>query len=85
MDQERRIDANGRHQGERMLDKMPADPFTETVTDQAVWFAIRYLDPESDNRDCRFATFITFTAIVSIVCIVWLLFPPSRAMRLSGG
>ena len=76
MDQEPRIDANGRHQGERIVDKTPGDPFTETATDQAVWFAIRYLDPdpESDNKDCRFAAFVTLTAIVSIVCIVWSLF-----------
>jgi hypothetical protein len=43
------------------------------ISDRDVWFAIRYLDPESDHRECDIAAAIACLAVVCIVCIVWIL------------
>ncbi len=43
---------------------------TEIISDREVWSAIRYLDPESDHRECDIAAAIAVLAIVAIVCMV---------------
>jgi hypothetical protein len=43
------------------------------ISDREVWFAIRYLDPESDHRESEIAATIAVSAIVFIVCIVCVL------------
>jgi len=43
---------------------------TEIISDREVWSAIRYLDPESDHRQCDIAAAIAVLAIVAIVCMV---------------
>ena len=40
------------------------------ISDGEVWSAIRYLDPESDHRECDIAAAIAVLAIVAIVCMV---------------
>ncbi len=42
----------------------------EIISDGEVWSAIRYLDPESDHRECDIAVAIAVLAIVAIVCMV---------------
>ena len=42
----------------------------EIISDGVVWSAIRYLDPESDHRECDIAAAIAVLAIVAIVCMV---------------
>ncbi len=42
----------------------------EIISDGEVWSAIRYLDPESDHRECDIAAAIAVLAIVAIVCMV---------------
>ena len=43
------------------------------ISDREAGFAIRYLDPESDHRECDIAAAIACFAIVCMVCIVWVL------------
>jgi hypothetical protein len=43
------------------------------ISDREVWFAIRYLDPESDHRESEIAATIAVSALVFIVCIVCVL------------
>jgi len=43
---------------------------SEIISDGEVWSAIRYLDPESDHRECDIAAAIAVLAIVAIVCMV---------------
>jgi hypothetical protein len=47
-----------------------------TISDREVWFAIRYLDPESDHRKSNIAAAVALLAVVCIVCVVfgWLHF-----------
>jgi len=47
---------------------------SEIICDREVWSAIRYLDPESDHRECDIAAAIAVLAAVCIVCMVALLF-----------
>ena len=47
---------------------------SEIISDGEVWSAIRYLDPESDHRECDIAAAIAVLAAVCIVCMVALLF-----------
>jgi hypothetical protein len=43
------------------------------IPDREVWFAIRYLDPESDHRECDIAAAVACLAVVCIVCMVCVL------------
>jgi hypothetical protein len=40
------------------------------ISDQEVWSAIRYLDPELDHRESDVAAASAFSAVVCIVCLV---------------
>ena len=45
----------------------------ETVSDQEIWLAIRYLDPDIERKVTDIAVITTLLALFSIICIVWLL------------
>ena len=47
---------------------------SEIIPDREIWSAIRYLDPESDRRECDIAAAIAVLAVVCIVCMVFVLF-----------
>jgi hypothetical protein len=47
---------------------------SEIISDREVSSAIRYLDPESDHRDCDIAAAVAVVALICIVCIVAVLF-----------
>jgi hypothetical protein len=47
---------------------------SEIISDREIWSAIRYLDPESDHRECNIATAVAVLAVVCIVCMVVVLF-----------
>jgi len=48
---------------------------TERVSDQEIWFAIRYLDSDTGPETSDIAVIaITVVALLSIVGIVWLMF-----------
>ena len=47
---------------------------SEIISDREVWSAIRYLDPESDRRDCDIAATVAIVAVICIVCMVLALF-----------
>ncbi|HUE53852.1 MAG TPA: hypothetical protein VMO80_16025 [Terriglobales bacterium] len=41
-----------------------------TISDQEVWSAIRYLDPESDDSESDITAGIALLVVVCIVCLV---------------
>ena len=47
---------------------------SEIISDRDIWSAIRYLDPESDHRECDIAAVVAVVALICIVCIVVFLF-----------
>ncbi len=47
---------------------------SEIISDREIWSAIRYLDPESNLRECDIAAIIAVVAVICIVCMVVLLF-----------
>ncbi len=47
---------------------------SEIISDREIWSAIRYLDPESDHRECDIAATVAVVAIICIVCMVVVLF-----------
>jgi hypothetical protein len=46
----------------------------ETISNQEIWPAIRYLDPDAEKDTTGIALVITLVGLVCIVCIVCLLF-----------
>jgi hypothetical protein len=47
---------------------------SEVISDREIWSAIRYLDPESNHRECDIAATVALAAVICIVCMVVLLF-----------
>jgi len=47
---------------------------SEIISDREVCSAIRYLDPESDHRECDIAATVAVVAVICIVCMVVVLF-----------
>jgi hypothetical protein len=47
---------------------------SEIISDRDIWSAIRYLDPESDHRECDIAATVAIVAVICIVCMVVVLF-----------
>ena len=47
---------------------------SEIISDREIWSAIRYLDPESDHRECDIAATVAIVAVICIVCMVVVLF-----------
>ena len=47
---------------------------SEIISDREIWSAIRYLDPESDHRECDIAAAVAIVAVICIVCMVFVLF-----------
>ena len=47
---------------------------SEITSDREIWSAIRYLDPESDHRECDIAATVAIVAVICIVCMVVVLF-----------
>jgi len=47
---------------------------SEIISDSEIWSAIRYLDPESDHRECDIAATVALVAAICIVCMVVVLF-----------
>jgi hypothetical protein len=47
---------------------------SEIISDREIWSAIRYLDPESDHRECDIAAAVAIVAVICIVCMVVVLF-----------
>jgi hypothetical protein len=47
---------------------------SEIISDREIWSAIRYLDPESDHRECDIAAAVAVVAVICIVCLVVVLF-----------
>ena len=47
---------------------------SEIISDSEIWSAIRYLDPESNLRECDIAAVIAVVAVICIVCMVVVLF-----------
>ena len=47
---------------------------SEIISDREIWSAIRYLDPESNLRECDIAAIIAVVAVICIVCTVVMLF-----------
>jgi len=47
---------------------------SEIISDREIWSAIRYLDPESDHRECDIAATVAIVAVICIVCMVVMLF-----------
>jgi len=45
-----------------------------TVSDQEIWSAIRYLDPETTETEHNLAVTITLIAIFSICLACWIVF-----------
>ena len=43
---------------------------SEIISDREIWSAIRYLDPESDHRECDIAAAVAIVAVICIVCMV---------------
>jgi hypothetical protein len=43
---------------------------SEIISDREIWSAIRYLDPESDRRECDIAATVAVLAVVCILCTV---------------
>jgi len=43
---------------------------SEIISDRDIWSAIRYLDPESDHRECDIAAAVALVAVICIVCMV---------------
>jgi len=43
---------------------------SEIISDRAIRSAIRYLDPESDHRECDIAAAIAVFAVVCMFCMV---------------
>ena len=41
---------------------------SEIISDREIWSAIRYLDPESDHRECDIAATV---AIVAVICSLY--------------
>jgi len=46
----------------------------EIISDREIWSAIRYLDPESAQRECDIAATVAIVALICIVCMVVVLF-----------
>jgi hypothetical protein len=47
---------------------------SEIISDREIWSAIRYLDPESDHRECDIAATVAIVAVICIICMVVVLF-----------
>jgi hypothetical protein len=47
---------------------------SEIISDREIWSAIRYLDPESNLRECDIAAVIAVVAVICIVGMVVVLF-----------
>lgn len=47
---------------------------SEIISERDIWSAIRYLDPESDHRECDIAAAVALVAVICIVCLVVVLF-----------
>ena len=47
---------------------------SEIISDREIWSAIRYLDPESNLRECDIAATVALVAVICIVCMVVVLF-----------
>ena len=47
---------------------------SEIISDREIWSAIRYLDPESDHRECDIAAAVAVVALICMVCMVVVLF-----------
>ena len=47
---------------------------SEIISDREICSAIRYLDPESDHRECDIAATVAIVAVICIVCMVVVLF-----------
>ena len=43
---------------------------SEVISDREIWSAIRYLDPESNLRECDIAATVAVVAVICIVCMV---------------
>ena len=42
----------------------------EISSDREIWSVIRYLDPESDHRECDIAAAVAIAGVICIVCMV---------------
>src|SRR5258705_11927421 len=47
---------------------------SEIISDREIWSAIRYLDPQSDHRECDIAATVAIVAVIFIVFLGVLLF-----------
>ena len=43
---------------------------SESISDQEIWFAIRYLDPEISNKPSNLTAFIALFAVVVVLAAI---------------
>jgi hypothetical protein len=43
---------------------------SESISDQEIWFAIRYLDPEISRQPSNVTAFVALLAVIIVLCAI---------------